>query len=117
MEGQKSKILSATLKYVDLTESVLFIQEHFVLFYEIEESTGIYFFNKTKQLLLDLKLNISNIKWQGSDDESNIRGKSNKHTCQENPWTFYMPCSCHSVDLVIDGSKVLSIIYFLFYDY
>lgn len=54
--------LIVTLRFVDWIEFTVVVQEHFISFYEVDESTGEYIFVKIKQLLLNLKWNINDIR-------------------------------------------------------
>lgn len=101
--------LSFTLRFVDISQPTVVIQEHFVSFYEINESTGESLFEKTKKLLLELDLDIKDIRGQGYDNGSNMRGKNKgvqARLCQENSRAFYMPCGCHSLNLVIGDAAM-----------
>jgi hypothetical protein len=54
-------------------------------------------------LIKKLDLNIDDIREQGYDNGSNMKGKERrvqKRLFDINPKAFYTPCSCHSLNLV-----------------
>jgi hypothetical protein len=68
------------------------------------ESTGQSLFKIIQKLLEDLNLNINNCRGQGYDNGSNMKGKNKgvqARIRQINPRAFFMPCGCHSLNLVI----------------
>jgi hypothetical protein len=112
--SQKSKILdctpdlsnrekmSFTLRFVDVCEPDLIVQENFITFQETEETTGQSLFVVIKKLLEDSKLDFKNCRGQSYDNGSNIRGINTgvqARICQENPRAFFMPRGCHSLNL------------------
>jgi hypothetical protein len=83
--------MSFTLRFEDVCESDLIVQEHFITFQETEETTGQSLFVVIKKLLEDSKLGIKNCKGQGYDNGSDMRGKNRgiqARIRQENPRAF-----------------------------
>jgi hypothetical protein len=68
--------MSFTLRFADVCESDLIVQEHFITFQETEEITGRSLFVVIKKLLEDSKLDFKNCRGQGYDNGSNMRGKN-----------------------------------------
>jgi hypothetical protein len=101
--------MSLTIRYVntatdeqsDVSEV---IQEHFINFLEVEESTGKYLLDI---LLLELKrlgLDVSDIRGQGYDNGANMKGLKSgvqARLLQLNPRAFFTPCACHSYNLLL----------------
>jgi hypothetical protein len=55
-------------------------------------------------LIKKLDLNIDDIRGQGYDNGSNMKGKERgvqKRLLDINPKAFYTPCGCHSLNLVL----------------
>jgi hypothetical protein len=103
--------MSFTLQFVDVCESDLIVQEYFITFQETEETTGQSLFVVIKKLLEDSKLDFKNCRDQGCDNGLNMR-RENKgvqaRIRQENPRAFFMPCGCHSLNLVTGDSEISS---------
>jgi hypothetical protein len=62
-------------------------------------------------LLEDSKLDFKNCWGRGYDNGSNMRGKNEGvQACirQENPRAFFMPCGCHSPNLVVSRDSAIS---------
>lgn len=54
-------------------------------------------------------LDIRNFRGQGYDNGSNMKGKNKgvqARMLQENPRAFFMPCGCHSLNLVLSDSAI-----------
>ncbi|XP_067118864.1 52 kDa repressor of the inhibitor of the protein kinase-like [Centruroides vittatus] len=100
---------SFTLRFVDIGDSDLKIKEHFITYQEIEESTGHSLYEIIKQLMNDFQLNLDDCKGQGYDDGSNMLGKNKgvqARICKEYPRAFFVPCGCHSLNLVIGDAAI-----------
>ena len=73
-------------------------------FLEIKDTTGEGIFTTLQNALADLKLNIGDVKGQGYDNGSNMKGKHKgvqKRLLDINPRAFYTPCGCHSLNLAL----------------
>lgn len=83
------------------------IREHFLAFYPILDATGAGLTLFVTDLLEKLNLNINNLRGQGYDNGSNMRGKNiglQKRILDLNPRAFYVPCSNHSLNLIINDA-------------
>ena len=70
----------------------------------MDDTSGLGLFKKLKELLETLDLDIENIRGQGYDNDSKMRGKHRgvqKRLLELNPTTFYTPCGCHSLNLAL----------------
>ena len=61
-------------------------------------------FNELKSALHSLGLNIDDVRGQGYDNGSNMKGKHQgvqTRLLEINPRALYMPCACHSLNLTL----------------
>jgi hypothetical protein len=68
------------------------------------DTTGEGLFNVLIDVIKKLELNINDIRGQGYDNGSNMKGKERgvqKRLLDINPRAFYTPCGCHSLNLVL----------------
>jgi hypothetical protein len=89
---------------VDISTSPIKIEEYFLKFIKVDVTTGLGLFNELINLITKLQLNINDIRGQGYDNGSNMKG--NKQGVQTrlldiNPKAFYTPCSSHNINLVL----------------
>lgn len=85
--------------------------EHFLRFVPIYDSTGEGLSKSLLNVLHELKLDINDLRGQGYDNGANMRGKHNgvqKKILQINPRAFFVPCSAHSLNLVINDAAKIS---------
>ncbi|KFM71172.1 Zinc finger MYM-type protein 1, partial [Stegodyphus mimosarum] len=86
------------------------IYEQFIKFIHVESSTGENPFFVLKKEIQSLGLDINNIRGQGYDNGSNMKGKVSwvqARLLKENPWAFFTPCICHNYNLVMgDVAKI-----------
>lgn len=103
-----SEQLTIVVRFVKHNEAV--ICEHFLGFVTIYNSTGKGLSDCLLNVLAELKLNINDLRGQGYDNGANMRGKHNgvqKKILQINPRAFFVPCSAHSLNLVVnDAAKI-----------
>nr|XP_047127581.1 uncharacterized protein LOC124808493 [Hydra vulgaris] len=107
------QIVSFSLRYVldgTLPGSSANLYEQFIKFIHIEISTGENLFSVLKQEIQSLGLKINDIRWQGYDNGSNIKGKFSgvqARLLKENSRAFFTPCTCHSYNLLLgDVAKI-----------
>jgi len=96
-------------RFVKKNEAV--ICEHFLGFVPINDSTGKGLSDCLLNVLAELKLNINDLRGQGYDNGANMRGKHNgvqKKILQINPRAFFVPCSAHSLNLVVNDAAKMS---------
>lgn len=83
------------------------VHEHFIGFIEVFDKTGAGLSERIIKELMDLKININDMRGQSYDNGSNMRGKQNdvqKRILNINPRAFYVPCNSHSLNLVINDA-------------
>ena len=76
----------------------------FLEFIKVDVTIGLGLFNELIIVITKLQLNINDIRGQGYDNGSNMKG--NKEGVQRrlldiNPKVFYTPCGSHNINLVL----------------
>ncbi|CAH9128670.1 unnamed protein product [Cuscuta epithymum] len=92
------------LRYVDVSSNDLGIEESFLGFLNVDDTTGQGLFDVLQDELKKLNLDIDNVRGQGYDNGSNMKGKHHgvqKKSLDINPRAFYAPCECHSLNLIL----------------
>jgi hypothetical protein len=96
--------MSLILRCVNISENPIKVEEYFVEFITVDDTTGGGLFNDMIGLIKKLDLNIDDKRGQGYDNGSNMKGKERgvqKRLLDINPKAFYTPCGCHSLNLVL----------------
>lgn len=86
-------------------------EEFFVGFFEATETTGEGLTELIVKHLAELDLDIKNIRGQGYDNGSNMKGVHKgvqNRILSKNPRTFFVPCACHSMNLVVNDAAACS---------
>lgn len=103
----KIEQMSLIIRIVTKDGGLYNCQEYFIDFLNVQSSTGE---NLTKVLLTELEnlnLEVGNIRGQGYDNGSNMKGIHagvQKRILDMNPKAFFVPCSCHSLNLVVNDA-------------
>ena len=96
--------LLLTIRIVNISEYPIKINEHFLGFFNVNDTTGLGLTEIIIGALKDFGLNISFCRGQGYDNGANMKGKKiglQKRILDLNPLAFYLPCGSHSLNLVI----------------
>ena len=90
------------LRYVNVSSTCVSVEESFLGFLNVDDTTGQGLFDVTQA---ELKaLDIDDVRGQGYDNGSNMKGKHRgvqKRFLDINPRAFYTPCGCHSLNLTL----------------
>jgi len=96
--------MSIILRCVHFSSNSFKVEEYFVKFLKVDDTTGYRLFEVLKEVLQSLDLDIDNVRGQGYDNGSNMKGCKQgvqKRLLDINPKAFYTPCACHSLNLVL----------------
>ncbi|XP_058778632.1 uncharacterized protein LOC131652705 [Vicia villosa] len=96
--------MTFVLRCVDISSTPIQIFEYFVEFLIVNDTTGKGLFDAIINEINIIGLDISNLRGQGYDNGSNMKGKHQgvqKRFLDINPRSFYTPCGCHSLNLLL----------------
>ena len=96
--------MSLILRCVDISTSPIKVVEHFVEFVKVDDTTGKCLFDEIINVINILELDINDIREQGYDNGSNMKGKHQgvqKRLLDINPRALYIPFGCHNLNLVL----------------
>uniref|UniRef100_A0A7N0U510 TTF-type domain-containing protein n=1 Tax=Kalanchoe fedtschenkoi TaxID=63787 RepID=A0A7N0U510_KALFE len=96
--------MSMILRFVDLSSSSVVIEESFLGFINVNDTTGQGLFDVLLHELKLLDLDVDNVRGQGYDNGSNMKGRHQgvqKKLLDVKPRAFYTPCGSHSLNLML----------------
>ncbi|XP_012847999.1 PREDICTED: zinc finger MYM-type protein 1-like [Erythranthe guttata] len=96
--------MTLVIQCVDVTVSPVKVEEYFLGFLKVDDTTGLGLFSELEEALKNLKLDIKDIRGQGYENGSNMKGRHKgvqKRLLDRNPRAFYVPCGCHSLNLAL----------------
>ncbi|XP_051170468.1 zinc finger MYM-type protein 1-like [Leptopilina boulardi] len=85
------------------------IEEHFLGFIPVEESTGKALTDTLLSTLEEMKIPLSNMRGQGYDNGSNMKGKHagvQARILSLNPLAFFVNCGTHSMNLSVNDAAL-----------
>ncbi|XP_053120645.1 zinc finger MYM-type protein 1-like [Hemicordylus capensis] len=91
----------------ETSEPEVTIKEHFLGFVPLKKTTCAFMAETLLWLLEQMGLPLENLRGQGYDNGSNMRGKEHgvqKRVLDINPRAFFVPCSAHSLNLVVNDA-------------
>lgn len=111
-DASKTEQMTMIIRYISIIRSQnhsrtseIVINESFLGFIPIEKSTGLALTEIILEQLSALGLSLENIRGQGYDNGSNMKGIQSGVQARIrniNPRAFYVPCSSHSLNLVVN---------------
>nr|TKV99393.1 hypothetical protein SEVIR_8G040400v2 [Setaria viridis] len=96
--------MSLIIRYMNTSSGHVSIEESFLGFSDVSDTTGKGLFDVLQNELKQLDLNIDDVRGQGYDNRSNMKGcnKGVKTKILDvNPRAFYSACGCHSLNLTL----------------
>ncbi|XP_052625903.1 uncharacterized protein LOC111883333 [Lactuca sativa] len=97
----KKEQMAIVLRYVD---TLGFVKERFIGLVHVKDTSSLTLKNAINEVLTSNKLSFSQIRGQGYDGASNMRGEFNGLKAlilQENDTAFYVYCFAHQLQLVV----------------
>ena len=104
--------------HVHATDDGIIIYEHFVGFLQVNKSTGSNLVSVLLKRLDELGLDIMNCKGQGYDNGANMAGRHSgvqSRVLQINPQARFVPCSSHSLNLILCDCAKTNVTFFSFF--
>ena len=96
--------MTLILRCVNVSTSPIKVEEFFITFVKVIETTGESLFNTLKSLLRSYELDFNTVQGQGYDNGSNMKGQHKRvqsRVMREYPRAFYTPCGSHTLNLAI----------------
>src|SRR6266540_1830918 len=104
LDASHQEQMSLIIRYMDSSSSHVCIEESFLGFLDVNDTTGQGLFDVLENELKNLDLDVDNVRGQGYDNRSNMKGKHQgvqKKLLDINPRAFYSACGCHSLNLTL----------------
>ncbi|KAL8548246.1 hypothetical protein ACS0TY_007533 [Phlomoides rotata] len=96
--------MSLIICCLDDSQSSTKIEEYWVHFLEVDDTSRLGLFTHLQNTLITLELDIDDIRDQGYDNGSNMKGRHKgvqSRLLEVNPRAFFTPCGCHSLNLML----------------
>ncbi|KAM1817983.1 hypothetical protein ACFX11_002212 [Malus domestica] len=96
--------MTLILRRVDVNSTSVKVEEYFLQYLNVNNTSGQGLFEELQNLLKAFDLDIDDVRGQGYDNGSNMRGRHQgvqKRLLDINPRAMYTPCGCHSLNLTL----------------